>query len=94
MEESKRQFFSILFSIEDSNGEHIPAFSGSYMPDIDAENPNFSLGSLPKPHMNIDNREYRYYLQMTHIAWSLYLEANNLTPWSILNFSSESLDLL
>ena len=90
---SKRVFFN-SFSIENSNGEHIPDFSGDCTPDIDAENPCFSLGSLPKPHMNIGNLEYRNYLQMTHIAWSLYLEANNLTPWSILNFSGESLDLL
>ena len=50
--------------------------------------------SVPKPSILISNDDYRFYIQINHMAWSLYLEANNIVPWSLFDFSASSLELI
>jgi hypothetical protein len=93
-EEKKRQLISTLFFLENNNGVSLPLFEGDCLPNISHENSCFMLVSVPKPSILITSEEYRFYIQINHMAWSLYVEANNLVPWSLLDFPSSSLELI
>ena len=93
-EEKKRQLISTLFFLESNNGTELPSFEGECTPDIDHDNPCYTLVSVPKPSILITSDEYRFFIQINHMAWSLYVEANRIVPWSLIDFDSSSLELI
>lgn len=83
---SQKEFLETIAFLEKNHGAEMPPFEGS-------ANPYFQMADLRVSIMQFVP-EFANYLQRTHIAWNLYLEANQLVPWSILNYSSENLKIL
>ena len=88
----KRKLINTLVFYEEVQGERLPPFEGNCSPQ-GGENSCYRVDMFRVPY-TVFTPEYREYLQLTQMAWNLYVEANHLLPWSILGYSEESLALL
>lgn len=91
-ESLQRQLFDTIRRYELDDGATTIPFEGDCVLDGEGER-CFTMRDIPKPFMSI-NEEYATYLALTQAAWHLFVEANDLTPWSITDYSAESLDIL
>ncbi|MBI2337384.1 MAG: hypothetical protein HYU97_11555 [Deltaproteobacteria bacterium] len=91
-DELKTSLLLMLIFYEENNGQGLPPFTGNCSLE-GGENPCYHMRDLPRPHLNLIP-EFSQYLHLTQMAWHLYVEANHLTPWSILNYSPENLSIL
>ncbi len=85
-------FDMILFYETHPNRDALPPAPADCVFD-DAAHPCYQMQNLPRQNVEF-TADYTRYLQLTQIAWHLYVEANRLVPWSILNYSPESLNYL
>lgn len=88
----QKEFLETIAFFEKNRGAEMPPFEGACHLE-GPDNPCFQIVDLRVSRMQFVS-EYANYLLRTHIAWNLYLEANQLLPWSILNYSSENLKIL
>lgn len=90
--ELQKKFLQTLVFLEKNQGAAIPSFDGACR---NGENLDgcFAMRDFKVAIMDFDP-DYADYLKGTHWAWNLYVEANGLVPWSLLNYSLENLKIL
>jgi len=91
-DESKKELLLMLIFYEEMNGQSLPPFTGNCVLDS-RNNPCYVMDGIPRHHLSLIP-EFARYVNLTQIAWHLYVEANHLVPWSILNYSPENLSIL
>ncbi len=88
----KRTFLNMIIVYEDNQGQSLPPMNVNCSLDGQV-NPCYQMRNIPRPNLEL-TADYARYVQMTQMAWHLYVEANHLVPWSILNYSQENLNIL
>lgn len=88
----RRQLLEYIVHFEAVNGQSLPPFQGNCTMDP-GPNACYQTSSF-RVAATLLNQDYAQYVQLSHIAWNLYVEANRLVPWSILDYSDESLAIL
>lgn len=91
-EESQKKLLQTLLFYEENRGTAIPPFEGNCRMEPGPDG-CFSMRDLKVSMMEF-LPEYSEYLKRMHVAWNLYVEANRIVPWSLLDYSLENLKIL
>ncbi len=88
----RRTLLEYIIHFEETQGDSLPPFGGDCVlspgPNACYQTQTFRVAST------LLNQDYADYVRLSHIAWNLYVEANRLVPWSLLDYSDASLSLL